>query len=65
MLIGPRACSLFVLMPTSAPYLALIAEALADGALKQGLKREDAMAAMRGLFYGFGELIQDCTSITA
>lgn len=39
-------------------YLALIAEALADGAVKQGLKREDAMSAMRGLFYGFGELIQ-------
>jgi len=40
-------------------YLALIAEALADGAVKQGLKREDAMAIMRGLFGGFGELIQD------
>ena len=40
-------------------YLALIAEALADGAVKQGLKREDAMTAMRGLFSGFGELIQD------
>jgi pyrroline-5-carboxylate reductase len=40
-------------------YLALIAEALADGAVKQGLKREDAMATMRGLFLGFGQLIQD------
>lgn len=40
-------------------YLALIAEALADGAVKQGLKREDSMAVMRGLFGGFGELIQD------
>lgn len=40
-------------------YLALIAEALADGAVKQGLKREHAMAAMRGLFSGFGELIQE------
>ena len=40
-------------------YLALIAEALADGAVKQGLKREHAMATMRGLFGGFGELIQD------
>ena len=40
-------------------YLALMAEALADGAVKQGLKREDAMAIMRGLFGGFGELIQD------
>lgn len=40
-------------------YLALIAEALTDGAVKQGLKREDALTAMRGLFSGFGELIQD------
>jgi len=40
-------------------YLALIAEALTDGAVKQGLKREDAMAVMRGLFGGFGRLIQD------
>ena len=40
-------------------YLALIAEALADGAVKQGLKRDDAMEIMRGLFGGFGALIQD------
>ncbi|QOY51149.1 pyrroline-5-carboxylate reductase [Candidatus Sulfurimonas baltica] len=40
-------------------YLALIAEALADGAVKQGLRRDDAMNIMRGLFGGFGELIQD------
>ena len=40
-------------------YLALIAEALADGAVKQGLKRDDAMAIMRGLFSGFGDLVQD------
>jgi len=40
-------------------YLALIAEALADGAVKQGLKREYAMSIMRGLFDGFGTLIQD------
>lgn len=40
-------------------YLALIAESLTDGAVKQGLKREDAMAIMRGLFGGFGELIQE------
>ena len=39
-------------------YLALMAEALADGAVKQGLKRDDAMAIMQGLFGGFGELIQ-------
>jgi pyrroline-5-carboxylate reductase len=40
-------------------YLTLIAEALTDGAVKQGMKRADAMATMRGLFSGFGELIQD------
>jgi len=40
-------------------YLALIAEALVDGAVKQGLKREDAITAMKGLFSGFGTLIQD------
>ena len=40
-------------------YLALIAEALSDGAVKQGLKRSDAMALMRGLFDGFGTLIQN------
>lgn len=40
-------------------YLALIAEALTDGAVNQGLKRPDAMAIMRGLFDGFGALIQD------
>jgi len=40
-------------------YLALIAEALADGAVKQGLKREDAMNVMKGLFAGFGKLIQE------
>lgn len=40
-------------------YLALIAEALTDGAVNQGLKRPDAMAIMRGLFDGFGTLIQE------
>lgn len=40
-------------------YLALIAEALADGAVKEGLKREYAMSIMRGLFDGFGTLIQN------
>ncbi len=40
-------------------YLALIAESLADGAVKQGLKRDDALAIMRGLFDGFGKLIQN------
>jgi pyrroline-5-carboxylate reductase len=40
-------------------YLALIAEALADGAVNQGLKRDDAMKVMQGLFGGFGKLIQE------
>jgi len=40
-------------------YLSLIAEALADGAVNQGLKRDDAMKVMRGLFGGFGVLIQE------
>jgi len=40
-------------------YLALIAEALTDGAVNQGLKRDDAMKVMRGLFTGFGALIQE------
>lgn len=39
-------------------YLALIAEALCDGAVREGLKRDDAMSLMRGLFEGFGTLIQ-------
>lgn len=39
-------------------YLALIAEALCDGAVREGLKRDDAMVLMRGLFNGFGKLIQ-------
>ena len=34
-------------------YLALVAEALADGAVKQGLKREHAMATMRGIVFRF------------
>ena len=38
-------------------YLALVAEALADGAVQQGLKRADAQALVAGLFDGFGALI--------
>ncbi|MDD2828260.1 MAG: pyrroline-5-carboxylate reductase [Sulfuricurvum sp.] len=38
-------------------YLALVAEALCDGAVREGLKRDDAMVLMRGLFKGFGELV--------
>ena len=38
-------------------YLALVAEALADGAVQQGLKRADAQDLVAGLFEGFGALI--------
>ncbi|MEA3289035.1 MAG: pyrroline-5-carboxylate reductase [Campylobacterota bacterium] len=38
-------------------YLALIHEALCDGAVKQGMKRTDAINVANGLFKGFGELI--------
>ena len=38
-------------------YLALIAEALADGAVNQGLKRADAQVLVQGLFEGFAPLI--------
>ena len=39
-------------------YLSLIAEALSDGAVKQGLKREDAYTLTNGLFLGFSKLLQ-------
>ncbi len=38
-------------------YLALIHEAFCDGAVKQGMKRADAINVTNGLFKGFGELI--------
>jgi len=38
-------------------YLALIHEALCDGAVKQGLKRPEAIKVANGLFSGFGDLI--------
>jgi len=38
-------------------YLALIHEALCDGAVKQGMKRADAIKVANGLFKGFGNLI--------
>ena len=39
-------------------FLALVAEALGDGAVKEGLKREDAMLLVRGLFEGFSPLLE-------
>jgi len=38
-------------------YLALIHESFCDGAVKQGMKRDDAIKVANGLFKGFGELI--------
>jgi pyrroline-5-carboxylate reductase len=38
-------------------YLALIHEALCDGAVKQGMKRAEAIIVANGLFEGFGKLI--------
>ncbi len=38
-------------------YLALIAEALADGGVREGLKRKDAMKLAEGLFAGFARLL--------
>jgi len=38
-------------------FLALVAEALSDGAVKEGLKREDANMLVKGLFDGFAPLI--------
>jgi len=39
-------------------YLALIAEALSDGAVKEGLKRDDATRITSGLFSGFSKLLE-------
>lgn len=43
---------------SGAAYLALVAEALMDGAVKEGMKRDDAMKICRGLFDGFAPLIK-------
>ena len=40
-------------------YLALVAEALADGAVQQGIKRLDAQILVQGLFDGFAPLINN------
>jgi pyrroline-5-carboxylate reductase len=44
----------------SAPaFLALVAESLIDGGVKEGLKRSDAEFLARGLFEGFSELLNN------
>ena len=40
-------------------YLALVAEAMMDGGVKQGLKRADSTALVRSLFKGFGPLLSE------
>ena len=40
-------------------YLALVAEALADGGVKEGLKRSDAIKLVEGLFLGFSPLLKN------
>jgi len=40
-------------------FLALAAEALSDGAVKEGLKREDAQELVKGLFEGFSSLLNE------
>ncbi|MBN2768545.1 MAG: pyrroline-5-carboxylate reductase [Campylobacterales bacterium] len=39
-------------------FLSLVAEAMMDGGVKQGLKRDMSMQLVRSLFKGFGPLIQ-------
>lgn len=45
-------------------YLALVAESLADGGVKMGLKRDDSKAIVSGLFSGFASLIQNIEAPT-
>lgn len=40
-------------------FLAIVAEALMDGGVMQGLKREDANKLVRGLFEGFAPLLKN------
>ncbi|MDR1461160.1 MAG: pyrroline-5-carboxylate reductase [Campylobacteraceae bacterium] len=48
-----------VLTGSSPAFLALVAESLIDGAVKEGLKRADAFALTKGLFEGFAELLEN------
>jgi len=40
-------------------FLSLVAEALADGGVKEGLKRDDAKTLVNGLFSGMSHLLND------
>ncbi|MDR2080459.1 MAG: pyrroline-5-carboxylate reductase [Campylobacteraceae bacterium] len=46
-----------VLAGSAPAFLALVAESLIDGGVKEGLKRDDAAFLARGLFEGFAELL--------
>ncbi|MEA3491868.1 MAG: pyrroline-5-carboxylate reductase [Campylobacterota bacterium] len=40
-------------------YLALVAEAMMDGAVKQGVRREDSIQLVQALFKGFSPLLEE------
>ncbi|MDR2100335.1 MAG: pyrroline-5-carboxylate reductase [Campylobacteraceae bacterium] len=48
-----------VLAGSAPAFLALVAESLIDGGVKEGLKRDDATFLARGLFEGFAELLNN------
>jgi pyrroline-5-carboxylate reductase len=48
-----------VLAGSAPAFLALVAESLIDGAVKEGLKRDDACTLAKGLFEGFTELLKE------
>jgi pyrroline-5-carboxylate reductase len=50
-----------VLAGSAPAFLALVAESLIDGAVKEGLKREDACTLTKGLFNGFAKLLEEYT----
>jgi pyrroline-5-carboxylate reductase len=59
---GENALDIATAVAGSGPaYLALIAEALSDGAVAQGLKREEASVIVAGLFKSFAPLLDDNT----
>ena len=43
-------------------FLAIVAEALADGGVNCGLKRDDAQTIVNGLFYGFNDILENYKS---
>lgn len=48
-----------ILAGSGPAFLALVSEALIDGAVKEGLKRDDATVLTQGLFDGFAELLKN------